>query len=66
MSCYAALKLRLSTCNGAEENQVHCCDSNGPRVQKQPLFLVCYIIAIFTLWPESHRSENSQGGGDQK
>ena len=36
--------------DGAEENQAHCCecDPYGPRVQEQPLFLVCSIITIFT------------------
>ena len=35
-------------CNGAEENQAHCCDPYGLRVQEQPLFLVCSSITIFT------------------
>ena len=35
-------------CNGADENQAHCCDPYGLRVQEQPLFLVCASITIFT------------------
>ena len=38
--------MRLNMCTGAEGNQAHHRDSNGPRVQKQPLFLVCSIIDI--------------------
>ena len=51
-------------CNGAEENQVEHCDSDGPRVQEQLLFLVSSIIDIFThIRTESHIS---YCGADQK
>ena len=42
------LGLRSVMCNGAEENQAHCCNPYGLRVQEQPLFLVCSSITIFT------------------
>ena len=42
------LELRSVMCNGAEENQAHCCDPYGLRVQEQPLFLVCSRVTIFT------------------
>ena len=38
-------------CNSAEENQAHCCDPYGLRVQEQPYFLVCSSITIFTSTP---------------
>ena len=31
-------------CVGAEENQTHCCDHYGLRVQEQTLFLVCSTL----------------------
>ena len=42
------LELRSVMLTGAEENQAHCCDPHGQRVQEQPLFLVCSNITIFT------------------
>ena len=42
------LELRSVMCNGAEENHAHRCDPYDPRVQEQPLFLVCSSINIFT------------------
>ena len=33
-------------CTGTEGDQAHHWYSNSPRVQKQPLFLVCSIIDI--------------------
>ena len=53
-------------CNGAEENQAHCCDPYGLRVQEQPLFLVCSRIVFLLLWIKSHRSKNIDAGADQK
>ena len=54
-------------CNGAEENQVHCCDPYGLRVQEKPLFLVSSSITIFTSTCDLiHRSEDSNAGADQK
>ena len=60
------LELRSVMCIGAEENQAHCCDPYGLRVQEQPLFLVCSRIVFLLLWIKSHRSENSDAGADQK
>ena len=46
-------ELRSVVCNGAEENQTHCCDPYGLRVQEQPLFLVCSSIMYYF---QSYRS----------
>ena len=35
-------------CDGVEENQPHRGDPYDPRVQEQPLFLVCSSITILT------------------
>ena len=53
-------------CNGAEENQAHCCDPYGLRVQEQPLFLVFSSIINLRLSDLIHKSENSNAGADQK
>ena len=49
LSAITALKIEVShVCNGAEENQANRCDPYNLQVQKQPLFLVCSSINIFT------------------
>ena len=53
-------------CNGAEENQAHCCNPYGPRVQEQPLFWAAPASLFVLLWDLIHRSENSNAGADQK
>ena len=54
-------------CYGAEENQAHHWDFDKPRVQKQPLFLVCCIIAIFTHMERVPLKQKlSDDGADQK
>ena len=47
---HAALHLEIGfvMCVGADENQAHCCDPYGLKVQEEPLFLVCSSITIFT------------------
>ena len=48
---------------GAEANQAHHWDSNGPRVQKQALFLVCSIIDILMAAMQTYLL---QGAGDRQ
>ena len=50
-------------CTGAERNQARHWDSNGPRVQKQPLFLVCSIIDILMAAMQTYLL---QGAGDRQ
>ena len=55
--------MRLNMCTGAEGNQAHHRDSNGPRVQKQPLFLVCSSIDILMAAMQTYLL---QGAGDRQ
>ena len=57
------LEMMSIMCNGAEGSQADGCDPYGPRVQEQPLFLVCSIITIFTL---TGLGSTSNHGADQK
>ena len=50
-------------CTGTEGDQAHHWYSNSPRVQKQPLFLVCSIIDILMAAMQTYLL---QGAGDRQ
>ena len=66
--CSGALHLEMWSimCNGADENQSHCCDPYGPMVQEQPSIWSAPASLFLLLWYMVHRIEDSNAGADQK